>query len=358
MRRTLLAAALTLFVLGGCGPASQGEGARSPGASPSAAQTPSPAATKSPSALPVPSPTPVPVRAGAPAWVAVSVATEWRSPSSPRPVDAPALAAPARIREWLAALSPADQAGLIGRADSQVLLGDRVDVTAVSGAWAHVVVPDQATPLDSRGYPGWIPLTQLSAVEPPASGSVATVTDPTVWLLRGGLPVVEVAFGTRLPVVDQVASIVRVGLPGGEVLDVPMSAVAITPSGTPARGPAGAAVVASARLFLGVRYLWAGTSAFGFDCSGLVYNVFRVHGVVLPRDAQDQALVGTAVARQSLQPGDLVFLATDGVVHHVAIYIGSGMLLDSPDLGRGVQVVSMAAEPYASEFSGARRMLA
>jgi len=356
MRRALLAAAVAVLVLGGCGPVSPGVGARSPGSSPSAAETPAPTAT--PSAQPTPSPTPVLVRAGAPAWVAVSVATEWRSPSSPRPVDAPALAAPARIREWLAALSPTDQAGLIGRADSQVLLGDRVDVTAVSRSWAHVVVPDQATPLDPRGYPGWIPLAQLSAVEPPASGLVATVTDPTTWLLRGGLPVVEVAFGTRLPVVDQVASIVQVGLPGEVVLDAPSSAVAIAPAGTPARDSAGAAVVESAHLFLGVRYLWAGTSAFGFDCSGLVYNVFRVHGVVLPRDAQDQALVGTAVAKQSLQPADLVFLARGGVVHHVAIYIGSGMLLDSPDLGRGVQVVSMAAEPYASEFSGARRVLA
>jgi len=355
MRRALLVVALTLFVLGGCGPASQGDGARSPGASPSASETPTPAATSTPSALP--SPTPELVRAGAPAWIAVSVATEWRSPSSPRPVDAPALAAPARIREWLAALSPADQAGLIDRADSQVLLGDKVDVTAVSGSWAHVVVPDQATPLDSRGYPGWIPVAQLSAVEPAPSGSVATVTDPTTWLLRGGLPVLEVAFGTRLPVVDRFASIVRVGLPGGALLDAPLSAVAITPAGTPALGPAGPAVVASARVFLGVRYLWAGTSAFGFDCSGLVYNVFRVYGITLPRDAQDQALAGTAVAKQSLQPGDLVFLALNGVVHHVAIYVGSGMLLDSPDLGRGVQVVAMGSEPYASEFSGARRVL-
>ncbi|HUZ85777.1 MAG TPA: hypothetical protein VNF26_02375, partial [Candidatus Baltobacterales bacterium] len=235
MRRALLAAAVAVLVLGGCGPVSPGVGARSPGSSPSAAETPAPTAT--PSAQPTPSPTPVLVRAGAPAWVAVSVATEWRSPSSPRPVDAPALAAPARIREWLAALSPTDQAGLIGRADSQVLLGDRVEVTAVSGSWAHVVLPDQATPLDSRGYPGWIPLAQLSAIEPPASGLVATVTVPTAWLLRGGLPVVEVAFGTALPVVGQFASIVQVGLPGEVVLDAPSSAVAIAPAGTPARDP-------------------------------------------------------------------------------------------------------------------------
>lgn len=351
MRLTRVAATAAVLVLSACGPASPGGLARSPTTSPSGI------GTATVSAFPISSPTPALVRAGSSAWVAVSVATEWRSPSSPRAVDAPALAHPARIREWLAALSAADQAGLIDRADSQVLLGDRVEVTAVNGTWARVVVPDQATPLDPRGYPGWIPVGQLSALEPPASGSVATVTDPTAWLLRGGLPVVEATFGTRLPVVEQVASIVRLGLPGGDVLDAALTAVTITPAGTSARRPAAADVIASTRLFLGVRYLWAGTSAFGFDCSGLVYTVFKVHGVVLPRDAQDQAMAGTAVGRQSLQPGDLVFLARGGAVHHVALYVGSGMLLDSPDLGRGVQLVSMAAEPYASEFSGARRVL-
>lgn len=286
----------------------------------------------------------------------MSIATEWRSPGSPRPVDAPALTNPVRVREWLAALSASDQAGLIGRADTQMLLGDKVEVLALSGAWASVVVPDQATTLDSRGYPGWVPTGQLSAVAPPAAESMATVITPTAWLLRNGVPVIEVSFGTRLPMMGIQGSIALLGLPGGEVLDAPLTTVAITSSTAAAGRPTGAAVIDSLRQFLGIRYLWAGTSGFGFDCSGLVYNVFRVHGVILPRDAQDQALVGTAVSRQSLQPGDLIFLASGGAVRHVAIYLGSGMLLDSPDLGKGVQQVSIAAQPYASEFSGARRV--
>jgi len=297
------------------------------------------------------------VRAGAPAWVAVSVATAWRGPGSPRAVDAPALANPARIRQWLAALTVADQTGLIDRADSQMLLGERVSVVSLSGAWAQIVVPDQATPLDARGYPGWVPIAQLSALAPPSTQTVATVVASTAWLLQGGLQAIEVSFGTRLPVTGTEGSIAHLGLPGGKVLDVALSAVVITSPDAYPRPATAAAVIASARQFLGVRYLWAGTAGFGFDCSGLMYDVFKVHGVLLPRDAQDQAIVGSAVARAALQPGDLVFLASGGVVHHVALYIGSGMLLDSPDIGKPVQIVSIAAQPYASEFSGARRVI-
>lgn len=297
------------------------------------------------------------VRAGAPAYVAVSVATLWRSPSAVRSVDAAALANPARIREWLAGLNAAAQAGLIDRADSQVLLGDRVDVIAVSSGWAGVVVPDQATPLDARGYPGWIPVAQLTAVPPAQTVETATVVVPTAWLLSHGVKAIEVSFGTRLPVLSAFGSIVHVAVAGGETFDVASSAVVVAETGRAALPSNASAVVASMRLFLDVRYLWAGTSGFGFDCSGLMYTVFKVHGVLLPRDAQDQAGAGLAVARSAMQPGDLVFLASSGYVHHVAVYIGGGLLLDSPDLGRGVQIVSMGAPPYSTEFAGARRVI-
>lgn len=296
------------------------------------------------------------MKAGSPAYVAVAVATLWRSPGSPRAVDAPALANPVRVRQWLAGLSWNDQYGLIGRADSQVLLGDRVLVLSINGGWAQVVVPDQATPHDPRGYPGWLPVGQLSGEAPPSAEEYATVITPTSWLSRGVAAVLEVGLGTRLPVLGRTATTARLGLPGGDQMDVPLMDVALTAANGVALPRSGTSVLETARLFLGLRYLWAGTSAFGYDCSGLMYTIFKAHGVLLPRDAQDQAVVGTPVARQSLQPGDLVFLAAGGAVHHVALYAGYGLLLDSPDIGKGVQLVSMSAEPYASEYSGARRV--
>jgi len=79
--------------------------------------------------------------------------------------------------------------------------------------------------------------------------------------------------------------------------------------------------------------------------------------VTIPRDADAQAAAGTPVARADLQPGDLVFFASKGVVHHVGIYIGGNEMLHAPQTGSVIEVVSLAAQPFVSEYAGARRYL-
>jgi cell wall-associated NlpC family hydrolase len=291
--------------------------------------------------------------------VAVTVATGWRSPDAPRLVDAPALENPARIREWLAGLTTDLQAGLIGRVDTQVLLGDRVTVVGLQGAWAQVVVPSQPTPLDSRGYPAWIPVVQLSPVAPlPASTArSATVVALTAWLEDArGARIAEASFGTRLPIVSSADGRVELALPGATTAWVSSAAVAVTDAGAPALSATGDAMVQSARLAVGVRYLWGGTSGFGYDCSGLVHLVARVHGIVLPRDAGPQSRVGAEVAAGNRQPGDLVFFARDGSVHHVAMWVGDGSIVEAPDIGVAARIVRLADLSYAGEVSVTRRV--
>lgn len=316
----------------------------------------SPSPSTSPRTSAAPTPPAQQLRVGHDAWVAVSVATLWRLPSSPRPVDRPALDNPARIRTWLAAMTDSDRRGLSGRADTQALLGDRVRVVARSGSWVKVVVPSQPTPSDSRGYPGWVPAVQLTAVAPGSSTRDGTVVSPTAWLhtdSTAATRIVEVSFGTRLPVLSVVGSFVRVGLPGGRVARLRLADVSVTGAGGVALPTSGAARVASAMAFTGLPYLWAGTSGFGFDCSGLTYLVLRVHGATIPRDAVPQSRGGTAVAATALRPGDLLFYARYGVVHHVTMYAGDGRMVQAPRTGGVVEAIPLAT--LADEFSGARR---
>jgi cell wall-associated NlpC family hydrolase len=270
-------------------------------------------------------------------------------------VDAPALANPVRIREWLSALSTAEQAGLIGRADTQVLLGERVLVTAVEGPWVRVTVPAQPTPLDERGYPVWIPARQLTTEPLAPAQDVATVIASTAWLLKdGGGREMEVSFGTRLPVLGAGPQRVEVGLPGGMRRWIGSDAV-VTSAATQAARPAEAgSIVRAARQFLGLRYLWAGTSGFGFDCSGLVYAVYRLHGINLPRDSGPQSTAGRAVARSDLRPADLVFFGSGGRVRHVAIHTGAGQILESPDVGTPIREIDL---PSDAAIVAARRVL-
>jgi cell wall-associated NlpC family hydrolase len=288
------------------------------------------------------------------------VATLWRRPSAPRALDAPALENPARVRAWLDGLSDDARRGLDGRADTQALLGDRVVVTRLTDTWAKVVVPSQPTPLDPRGYPGWVPRRQLTATAPTAAPREATVVARTAWLHRDDsarAAVIEVSIGTRLPVAGREGGWVRVVVPPGRTLLVAAREVSVTAPGAPALPPTGSDLVRTARLFTGLPYLWAGTSGFGVDCSGLTSLDHRVHGVVIPRDAAPQSMGGATVRPSSVAPGDLMFFARSGLVHHVSLYVGDGLMIHAPRTGATVQTIPVTTPAYLAELSGVRRFV-
>ena len=112
----------------------------------------------------------------------------------------------------------------------------------------------------------------------------------------------------------------------------------------------GTNIVNIAYKYLGVPYVWGGTSPSGFDCSGFVQYVYKEAGINLSRTTYSQITEGYAVS--SLEPGDLVFFGSYSNPYHVGIYIGNGQYVHSPRTGDVVKVASLS---YRNDYCGGRR---
>lgn len=87
---------------------------------------------------------------------------------------------------------------------------------------------------------------------------------------------------------------------------------------------------------MGKPYLWGAVGPNSYDCSGLVQTAFRTVGVAMPRVSRQQALVGRAIPRSAVQPGDLIFYFEP--VHHVAIAVDSDRAVHAPSFGESVKI--------------------
>jgi cell wall-associated NlpC family hydrolase len=243
--------------------------------------------------------------------VRVPVANVWEAPASGHlPLDPHVWPTPA--------VTYSQRIALVGHMPTQVLYGETVRVLAKQGGWTKIAVPDQPSPLDARGYPGWVRSWQLG----PAFAAPLVVTAKSARLANG----TEVGFGTQ----------VAAGT-------VPSSATRKLPRTR-------ADLVRSAKQFLGLHYLWGGLSAWGYDCSGLTWAVYRAHGITIPRDADAQFAAGTPVSLARMLPGDLLFYEHP-VVGHVAMYVGGGRMIEAPNSRSEVRIVPVRT----SDFRGVRR---
>jgi cell wall-associated NlpC family hydrolase len=117
-------------------------------------------------------------------------------------------------------------------------------------------------------------------------------------------------------------------------------------------------IIATAKKYIGVPYVWGGETPNGFDCSGYVQYVFKVHGINLNRTTETQYKHGTYVSKSNLKPGDLVFFQNTyrAGISHVGIYIGDGKFIHASS-SKGVTISNLSSSYYTSHYYGARRVL-
>jgi len=207
---------------------------------------------------------------------------------------------------------------------------------AVATLWASPAVARPLTPAQQL---------QLSTTERRALvGRIETqalLDEPVRVLERRGRWV-------KVAVTDQPSPKSRYGYPGWMLASQLARSAAPTPAVPRADDP-----TLVARRFVGVRYLWGGTSRYGFDCSGLTWYAYRESGLKIPRDADAQFAAGTRVLLAGARPGDLLFYGVRHV-HHVAMYVGHGKMIESRDSAHAVAIVPVRT----ADFAGARRFAA
>lgn len=290
--------------------------------------------------------------------IAVTAATLWTTPGSARSIDEKALHNPVDLEGWLEQLPYTPRLELCddNLVQSQVLYGEEVLVVDEVDGWSNVLVPSQPSSKDSRGYPGWIPTTQLSTNVPEERHSVVVVQKHRSKLISDSTNVdMVLSYQTRLPLLNQDGNHYEVWTPHGE-RKINKEESTVEQYGVQAGN--GEDMVKKAEQFVGLLYLWGGMSSYGYDCSGFSYNIARSIGCTIPRDATDQLKSGTAVDKKNWQKGDLLFFAYEhgkGAVHHVGMYYGDGKMIHSPSTGRFIEITPLKGTVYEEELCGIRR---
>lgn len=254
---------------------------------------------------------------------------------------------------------------------TQVLMGTVVKVLGrdENQDWYRVESPD--------GYKAWCHAMAIKEIDDAQleewnSQRKVIVTAPYTFFLenpkRGARHVCDGCIGCKAIYRGQKGHFIAVTLPSGKDAFVPKSDVMLLDkweSCLPSTEKLPHSIIRTAEMFLGVPYLWGGTSIKGVDCSGFTQQVFALNGIALQRNASAQAREGQAVdiseGLDNLKPGDLLFFAKtkeDGSarINHVAIYIGGGKIIQSSYCVRINSLVEGTPDYYPRKVYAARRM--
>jgi gamma-D-glutamyl-L-lysine dipeptidyl-peptidase len=267
------------------------------------------------------------------AIVNVSVATLWAHRDHLRRLDAPSAQNPVGIAAWLHGMSTADREWLVGRVQTQALYGMTVYVLRQRGGWSYVGVRGQPSQLNPIGYPGWLPTRQPGAHDP------GVLRHPA--LDHRCLGRVRPGRDARRRVAGDLGER-GCPLPGG-IRHPEAHRHPDRRDGTAVRG-ACVPVGRDIRVWLRLLRLH-------------VHDLPSLRDPAPPR-CRPPGLARRAGCSADLRPGDLVFFAGPGgtgTIHHVAIFMGAGRVIEAPRTGEAVKMVPLAT--LMGEYAGARRYL-
>lgn len=274
--------------------------------------------------------------------------------------------------------APTDKADVV----SQAIYASNVTLLTARGEWSRIQTSDH--------YKGWTPSRYLRLIQSGAGYATSGVTveveslfanvynEPDVTRHK---PVVTIPFESRLEVVPDAkpeegkdgkskqgknkgATKKAMANPEGWLqVRLPDKRTAWIQSSDVVSDPKPLTIPESielAKRFLGLPYLWGGSSSFGFDCSGFTQMLVRARGINMPRDADQQAAWSglIAVKRKELQPGDLLFFGSSPKdIAHTGMYIGDGQFIHDTTNGHPVvQISRLDDDPWTHLLVATRRV--
>ena len=273
---------------------------------------------------------------------------------------------------------PSDSSDVV----SQAIYGSNVTLLTARGEWCHIQTADH--------YKGWVPSRQLRLVQNgngyATAGVVVQVQSLFANLYREPdvtrhKPVLTIPFEARLEVIPEepadeskdekpgkTAATAKAGKKpnfnseGWLQVRLPDKRSAWVQSSDVLADAKPLSIPESielAKRFLGIPYLWGGSSSFGFDCSGFTQMLLRARGLNMPRDADKQAAWSgfVAVDRKDLQAGDLLFFGSSArAIAHTGMYIGDGEFIHDTTSGHPVvQISRLNDQPWTQLLVASRR---